>query len=390
LFNSLYLPSEQDGLSLSSRHLVKALIDKGTDVTVYTTSWKWKSSEIIQFNSNKLKIYGAHFDNNFDLSMGAMVSLWRSVRNFDLVHFNSIYSVSTVVGAFLCSTFRIPYVVSPSGNFLPSRDSEENRGISGAAKKMLFFKLFSKNRLKKASMIICQSQSEMEVFQKRTSLHNVTFIPNGLDTSTYFEVVDPTIIDEKLGYGRRRNMCLFLGRFSEEKAIPFLLEAWALVIKRRPDAILVLAGPCDKGFYAHLKSYVEKLANPASVVFPGAVSGDLKVALLQSCKCLLLPSHFESFGNVVLEALASGSPVIASVGTPWQNLELFRFGKWINWEKETWANAILDLMSDDYYNTQAFKNNSRKWVSDNFEWGHIADQYLRLYSNITMGDFRAI
>lgn len=390
LFSSLYLPSEQDGLSFSTRRLVKALIVKGIDVTVYTTSWKWKSSEISQFKSDKLKICTAHFNNSFDLSFGAIFYLWRSVRNFDLVHFNSIFSVSTIVGAFLCRAFRVPYVVSPSGNFLPSLDPEENRGISGATKKRLFFKLLLKEALKKASKIICQSQLEMEVFQKRTSLRNVTFIPNGLDTSMYSRVIDPSIIDEKLGYGRRQKMCLFLGRFCEEKAIPFLLEAWALVIKRQPDAVLVLAGPCDRGFYARLKSYVEKLPDRASVVFPGPVSGDLKVALLQSSKCLLLPSHFESFGNVVLEALASGTPVIASVGTPWQSLELYRFGKWIQWEKEAWANAILELMSHDYYNTQTFKNNSRQWVSDNFSWEYIVDKYLHLYSNIIMRNYHAI
>ncbi len=390
LFSSLYLPAEQDGLSYSTRRLVKALTAKGTEVTVYTTSWKWKSSEISQFKSDKLQIYPAHFNNSFELSFEAMVNLWRSVRNFDLVQFNSIFSVSTVVGAFLCRAFRVPYVVSPSGNFLPSIDPEENRGISGAAKKMLFFKLLSQEALKKAAKIICKSQTEMEGLQKRTSLHNMTVIPNGLDTSPYSEVVDPSIIDQKLGFGRRKNMCLFLGRFSEEKAIPFLLEAWALVIKRQPGAVLVLAGPYDRGFHARLKSYVEQLPDQGSVVFPGAVSGNLKVALLQSCKCLLLPSYFESFGNVVLEALASGRPVIASVGTPWQSLELYRLGKWLKWEKEAWAKAILELMSDDYYNTQTFRNYSRQWVSDNFDWEHIADNYLRLYSNILMGDCHAI
>jgi len=390
LFSSLFLPSEQDGLSYSTRHLVKEFIAKGTDVTVYTTNWRWNSSDISRFKSDKLQIHAAHFNNSFDLSFGAILTFWRTVRNFDLVHFNSIYSVSTAVGALLCRAFRVPYTISPSGNFLPSIDPEDNRGISGAAKKRLFFKLLAKEALKKASMIICQSQSEMEVFRKRTSLHNVTIIPNGLDPSTYLEVVDPSIIDQKLGFGRRKNMCLFLGRFSEEKALPFLLEAWALVIKRQPDATLVLAGPCDGGFHARLKGYVEKLPDQASVVFPGAVSGDLKIALLQNCKCLLLPSYFESFGNVVLEALASGRPVIASAGTPWQSLESYRLGKWIKWEKEIWANAILELMSDDYYNTQTFRNYSRQWVADNFEWDHIADQYLRLYSNTLMGDRRAL
>jgi glycosyltransferase involved in cell wall biosynthesis len=230
----------------------------------------------------------------------------------------------------------------------------------------------------------------MEAFQKRTSLHNATFIPNGLDTSRYGKVIDSSIIDQQLGAGCRRNMCLFLGRFSGEKAIPLLLETWALVLKRQPDAVLVLAGPCDRGFHARLKSYVEKLPHQASVVFPGAVSGDLKVALLQNSKCLLLPSYFESFGNVVLEALASGTPVIASLGTPWHSLELYRLGKWIGWDKETWAKAILELMSEDYYQTHTFRNYARQWVSENYNWEHIADKYLCLYSNIIMGSRHAI
>ena len=112
---------------------------------------------------------------------------------------------------------------------------------------------------------------------------------------------------------------------------------------------------------------------------PGVIRGEFKNALLQQSKCLLLPSYFESFGNVVLEALASGTPVIASIGTPWKSLEENDFGRWLPWDVKAWVEAIASISEGESYHTDNFSKRSKKWVKDNFNWYNISDKYIDLY-----------
>jgi glycosyltransferase involved in cell wall biosynthesis len=65
------------------------------------------------------------------------------------------------------------------------------------------------------------------------------------------------------------------------------------------------------------------------VRFVGSVEGESKQQLYADAHLLILPSHSENFGNVVIESLAQGTPVIASIHTPWQVLDEERTGRWV-------------------------------------------------------------
>ena len=57
-----------------------------------------------------------------------------------------------------------------------------------------------------------------------------------------------------------------------------------------------------------------------------------------------VPSDFENFGNIITEALVRGIPVIASTGTPWENLNIYRCGWWVKNDINTLANTILEAI----------------------------------------------
>lgn len=381
LLCSIYLPSGRDGVSNSTRQLVSALVNKGVDVTVYTTDWGWTKEEIMEEQTEKLRVFKALLNNNFDCSIEMLRYFRNTCNDYDLIHFNSIYSVSTVLDSYILRRYHIPYIVCPQGNFVPSSNShyKVKRSVS---KKKLFFRLFSRKALINADKVVCNSGLEMEAVRGEVRSDNIMYINNGLDTSLYCSDVDSRIIKERLGISSDKSIFLFLGRLAEEKAIPFLLDVWEYVIKKLSNAVLVIAGSSEHGSLDRIKERIRRLPYPESVLTPGVVTGDLKIGLLQKSKCLLLPSYFESFGNVVLESLASGTPVIASIGTPWESLEENRFGKWLPWDVKAWGKAMLDISANESFQSGAFSKRSKQWVIEKFNWSTIADRYIELYEEI--------
>lgn len=184
LLCSLYLPSGRDGVSNSTRQLVSALEDKGVEVTVCTADWGWTEQEVINHQSDKVRVFKALFGNNFDLSLEMLSYFGRACADYDVGHFNSIYSFSTVLGSYFLRRKRVPHVVSPRGNFIPS-SVKGGKGVRSAVKKAVFFKLFSRKALVNADKVICSSELEMEALWGQIRSDNIIYINNGLDPLPY-------------------------------------------------------------------------------------------------------------------------------------------------------------------------------------------------------------
>lgn len=377
---SIYLPESTDGVSNCTRGLVAALVHKGLDVTVCTTDLGWTGDEIQKQSSKKLGIFKAWSSSGTDFAPDLFAYLMRNCRNFDVVQLHGTFNLPTVFGAYAARVSKTPYIICPRGNFIPTPTIQIH--TRNAFFKKLFFRLFAQKALTKANRVVCSSGIEWDATKKHIHTDNLTFISEGLNTSIYLRQVNSTIIKDKLGIQPHRPIFLFLGRLAQEKALPFLIDVWESVSQKIPEACLVIAGASNRGYEKEIDMKLLNLTHPDRVLLPGVVTGELKLALLQQSRCLLLPSHFESFGNVVLEALISGTPVIASIGTPWKSLEENRFGKWLPWEVKAWSDAILDISQNEAYQSEAFSKRSRQWVINKFNWSTIADRYIELYETI--------
>src|SRR5205823_5016921 len=100
---------------------------------------------------------------------------------------------------------------------------------------------------------------------------------------------------------------LFLGRISWKKGLDRLLQAMALTALP-----LVVAGNDDEDYWPGMARLAETLRIAPRVHYVGRVDGARKESLLRRAALLVLPSYSENFGNVVLEAMAVGTPVIVT------------------------------------------------------------------------------
>ena len=93
----------------------------------------------------------------------------------------------------------------------------------------------------------------------------------------------------------------------------------------------------------------------------------------------MLPSDTENFGVTVAEALASGTPVIASQGTPWQGLERERCGSWVPIGVEPLAIALKEMMAMSDEERTVMGARGREWIRRDFSWKGIGAKMKAAY-----------
>jgi glycosyltransferase involved in cell wall biosynthesis len=177
---------------------------------------------------------------------------------------------------------------------------------------------------------------------------------------------------------------LYVGRLHEIKALDHLLRA--LASSRHflaSDCILKIAGDDQNPYAQQLKELSHQLGITQKVEFLGHVEGSAKEVLYANAWFSILPSHSENFGNVVIESLAQGTPVIASKGTPWAILEEKQAGFWVENAPDQLSQRIDKALSLTETAYQSFRLNALKLVREHFDMTTHVGAWEEVYHNIT-------
>jgi glycosyltransferase involved in cell wall biosynthesis len=119
---------------------------------------------------------------------------------------------------------------------------------------------------------------------------------------------------------------LGVGRLAEEKDFPTLIRAFALVKKERPVRLVILGEGEDR---SKIESLVRKLGLEKEVALPGFVENPYKY--MKRAAVFVLSSRWEGFGNVLVEAMTLGTPVVQQKFWREENGEgLYRWGMWVD------------------------------------------------------------
>jgi glycosyltransferase involved in cell wall biosynthesis len=301
-----------------------------------------------------LKTGGAEFSPGFARGM-------RSVRDFDIVHVHGLFNfpVSWTMGA--CRRLHVPYVVRPLGSLTVM-----------SWKKRLALRLVERRNIEGAARIHFSTDLEEQDSRYLGLRNRRMVIPEGVERRD-----DPALLKSSAPiFGR---YLVYLGRLHPQKGFDVLLPAFAKVAAERPDVTLAIAGPDGHHYKRHLEAECVRLGIRKRVLFPGMVTGNAKFELLAHSAGLVLPSHSESYGRVVVEAASCGAPVALSDRVGVASLAVAAGAGWASpLAPDTYARAVIEMLDADRKEMRAKAIAFARGLS----WEACAATHDRMYAEI--------
>ncbi|MEM5811459.1 MAG: glycosyltransferase family 4 protein [Candidatus Aenigmatarchaeota archaeon] len=369
------------GLEESVFQISKELINKGHEVEVLTSDssrdGKIKESfEII----DGIKVF--RFNTIFSLGdfgkvwPGFIIELIR--KKYDIIHVHNYRHVHTILSALICKIKNIPCVLTTHSPFHPPTIRKSLSRFF-----ILFYDLFLGRVFDRFfSRIILITNSEIKYF-KHVNKNKIIVIPNGISDTTFRKVNEKAIrlVIRRFNLRKNDKIILFVGRIHPTKGLYFLLQSFYELSKTIKGLKLIIVGPIqDQKYYKELIQFIN--LNKLSVIFTGYITEDEKIALYSLSSVLVLPSIYEPFGIVILEAFARGKPVIAveSDGPEYlikngENGFLVKYG-----DIKSLASCIELLLKDKKLYKRISLNNKKKAVQ--FTWSKIVNKLIKVYEEI--------
>jgi D-inositol-3-phosphate glycosyltransferase len=189
-------------------------------------------------------------------------------------------------------------------------------------------------------------------------------------------------------------MILFAGRIERLKGIDTLFRAMAVLREQRKDwdwmnmCVSVIGGdPSEEGQQqneemARLHALRDELGLNDLITFLGARDQDALPYYYAAAECLVMPSHYESFGMVALEALACGTPVIASdVGGLSVLVQHNKTGLRVKVNDPSALARAIEWLLDDEARRRRMGHRAACYVED-YSWQKVVDKLLDVYREI--------
>jgi phosphatidylinositol alpha-mannosyltransferase len=202
-------------------------------------------------------------------------------------------------------------------------------------------------------------------------------IPNGIDFPRFnrrYPRLDELSDD--------RPTVLFVGRLEKRKGLRFLLRAWPMVLDRQPDARLVVVGR-GRPLEGYRRFADRQGWSPSDVVFAGYVPAEDLPRYYQSCDVFCAPNTGqESFGIVLLEAMAAGAPIVASDIPGYR--DVVSDGEQGSLVEPKNAGALADAVCRLLGNPElrAGMRRAGQQKAQGYDWPRVASQVLEYYLEV--------
>jgi phosphatidylinositol alpha-mannosyltransferase len=349
------------GVSAHVADLAEALIRMGHEVSVLAPAEFDELLPDCVVSTGKpraVKYNGSVARLSFGPIAARKVSKWIEDGEFDVLHVHEPLAPSLSVLA--CWAAKGPIVATWHSSMDKSR-------------MMLTLSKLAQTAMEKVSARIAVSEAARATLIKHVG-GDAVVIPNGVDISTF------TNAKPMFGWPGANQSIVFLGRGDEpRKGLSVLVEAYPEIRRQHPQVRLLIAGPGEPD------DTLKKLSREdrASVTVLGMVAPQDKASVLASGTIYVAPNTGgESFGIVLLEAMASGTPVVAS------DLEAFKRvldnGKaGITFENENsqdLAKVVSNLLSDSVRRTELSAQG--KLRAAEFDWSVVAERIVDVYESI--------
>ena len=378
-----YYPAFARGGPIWSVHnLNKYLVKAGVDVTVYTTnldvSKETPCNKKVIVDGVKVWYFPVSF-RPWQYSREMHRALRENMKNFDIVHVTSVFLSASTLGARYAKKFGKPYLISPRGSLMREPVMRRHR-----LAKMLYLRLVEKRNLEQSDAIHFTVPMEREEYEGLgLPLRRALVIPNGIEPDELNAPERPGAFREKFGIPKGKRIILSLGRIDWKKGFDTLIPAFAALLKRIPEAFLVIAGEGGKGYTEEVKAMVSREGIKDKALFTGLLTGQDKAAALNEAEIFTLPSYAENFGMAVAEAMYAGLPVVITEGVGIaSDVQEAGAGIVIQKDEQTLTDALAKVMANDA-ERKAMGERGRALVKEKFIMPKITNTWIAAYNKLT-------
>lgn len=348
--------------------------DNSISVTVYTTLANGK--EELPYENGAIKIVNGvevHYfkritKDHSHLSPTFLFYLWKTVKQFDIIHVHAWWNLVSVGAAIICWLKCKQYILSPRGTL--SSYSFYNRK---SKLKRLFHFLIGKPLLKRAIFQVSSEKEKRDIENIVGVKSIIKVIPNFVELQKAGQVI-------KKPFDSKRLELLFFSRIEEKKGLEFLLNACAQL---EIPYHLTIGGTGDLTYIQKLKSLVESLNISGDITWLGQVDIQQKFDTLSQYDLLVLPSYDENFANVVIESLACGTPAVLS---PNVGLADYVREKKLGWICEQNADSIADCIAHLFKQEKEVlihkSKIAQKIIADDYAEETLRNIYIHFYQNL--------
>ena len=311
--------------------------------------------------------------------------------HYDIIH--SHYWMSGIAAEELERAWKIPFV-----HMFHTLGMMKNRVARDDSEKEGQYRIEGEQQvIRAAAQIIAATQAEQAQleFLYHAPTAKITVVPPGVDTHHFY----PISLDEArgvIGIPCESRMLLFVGRIEPLKGVDSLIRALAILrnngtLEQHPHCLVIIGGDPDASDdnltaeMTHLQALCSELNLGDLVVFLGKRDQDSLPYYYSSADVLIIPSHYESFGMVALEAMACGTPVIASQvgGLPFLVKDGVTGYVVPDEDIETLSQRLAVLISQPTVRQQMGEQACAE--AQNYSWEKITSRILQVYEKVLTG-----
>jgi len=394
---------ETGGMNVYVRDLSRELSRRGIDVDIYTRSQNpeipritrlAERARVIHLKAGPEKPYNKNdvYNHLAEFVAGVQAQTAADGLDYDIIY--SHYWLSGLVARALREAWHIPFVqmfhtLAEMKNRVALTPAEQEPALRHQNEQAI---MGFADRLVAATI---NEQNEMVDFFG-VPPENISVAPPGVDLAR-FSPLDQGRARAYLGMPPEHRMILFVGRIQPLKGIDTLVKALALVKAQHPtltkDVCLCLIGgdphpdsELEQAELERLRQLEAELDLGDLITLLGAKEQDTLVYYYAAAEMVVMPSHYESFGMVALEAMACGTPVIASdVGGLSFNIEDGFNGYLVPGRNpQALADKIALLLRNKVLRDQLAEQ-AGEWVQ-RYSWANIADELLDIFAK-TLGHY---
>jgi glycosyltransferase involved in cell wall biosynthesis len=294
---------------------------------------------------------------------------------YDIVHIHALWEEVQHQAARIARRIRKPYVITPHGMLDPWSLRQSKW------KKRIYLALRMRANLNGASAIHYTSEIERDLAAPLGLKPPTIVEPNGVDLAEFENLPPRGVFRGKHAMlSGDRPIVLFLSRVHPKKGLDLLVPAFAQAAP--PDAILVIVGPDADGYSDQVRAMAKHHGLADRLLFTGMLRGRDRIEAFIDADLFALPSYQENFGIAVIEALASGCPVLIS-----DQVNIHReitkagVGAVVPTTVPAVAEALRSWLADAARRAEVAAR-APSFVREHYDWRQIAAHWATHYANL--------